>query len=245
MIYQNCHNPERIKKRFWGKVEIGEPTECWLWKAGLVHGYGQFKYAGRNVTAHRFAYAITYPDRPIDSQIVHVCKNRQCCNPGHLRQNSEVVEMRFWEKVNVKSGSECWEWTGCISGDEKDGGYGSFVDGARRQVKAHRMAWIITNGNISEGICVCHKCDNRKCCNPEHLFLGTQKDNMIDCSKKNRINKMVGELAPMVKLTEVKVNEIREWYKPGRVTMKQLAKDYGVARTTIGAIVRRESWAHI
>ncbi len=86
---------------------------------------------------------------------------------------------RFWKFV--KKTSSCWIWTGGVKGH----GYGSFFkDG--KQLAAHRFSWEIANGPIPSGMCVCHKCDNPICCNPDHLFIGTQSDNLLDAASKNR-----------------------------------------------------------
>lgn len=88
---------------------------------------------------------------------------------------------RFWAKVDRRGPDDCWEWTaGC---NRK--GYGKFsLDGATRQ--SHRISWELANGQIPEGLCVLHRCDNPPCCNPAHLFLGTHADNHADRSLKGR-----------------------------------------------------------
>lgn len=85
----------------------------------------------------------------------------------------------FWSKVNFGSG--CWEWTGYL--DEK--GYGQCWSNGRSD-RAHRVAFKDKNGEIPEGTEVCHKCDNRKCVRPDHLFVGTHRDNILDMFSKNR-----------------------------------------------------------
>lgn len=96
------------------------------------------------------------------------------------------MKERFWERVSVRDPEECWEWTG-----GKTNGYGTFciTTGYRQRtnVRAHRVAYLLAKGPITDGLFVCHACDNRLCVNPSHLWLGTSKDNMHDCATKGRI----------------------------------------------------------
>lgn len=90
---------------------------------------------------------------------------------------------RFWNNVEMIPFHDCWEWSGAT----KSRGYGSLgVSSTRRSEGAHRISWMIHYGIIPKGLCVCHKCDNPGCVKPDHLFLGTYKDNMLDCSRKGR-----------------------------------------------------------
>ena len=151
---------------------------------------------------------------------------------------SEKDIERFWRKVEKKSEDECWEWLACKSGC----GYGQSTI-KKKKYGAHRISWLLHNGEILDGLLVCHRCDNPACVNPSHLFLGTQKDNIGDMHKKER--GMVGEKQKMHKLTEKQVIEIREKYIPYKYSEYKLAEEYGVARTTIQAIVEYKTWAHV
>lgn len=98
---------------------------------------------------------------------------------------STKLHDRFWSKVVANSPADCWEWTGGVTHN----GYGKFSIGPRgeqRIVRSHRLVWEMVYGEVPDGIQVLHRCDNRKCCNPEHLFLGTNVDNVADKVAKNR-----------------------------------------------------------
>lgn len=144
------------------------------------------------------------------------------------------MKERFLSKVNVSE--NCWEWLACKNG----GGYGLFWFGGWMQ-KAHRVSWIIYNGSIPESMHVLHKCDNRNCVNPDHLFLGTNVDNVSDKVRKGRQSSMPGEKHPMAKVTFSEVSEIREWFAKG-LSQTRLAEMYGLTPSGIWRIVRNKTW---
>lgn len=144
-------------------------------------------------------------------------------------------QKRFHKKVLKSDG--CWEWQASLN----HGGYGQigFNGGV---LYAHRAAWILANGPIPDGLYVCHKCDNRKCCNPEHMFLGTFEDNMNDKVQKERQARPIGEKSPTSKLTWEQVREIRERYKNETITQPVLAKEYGVSVSAISHALTNRTW---
>ncbi len=104
---------------------------------------------------------------------------------------------RFWSKVSVIDDEFCWEWKACIGAN----GYGHFKIG-RTPLGAHVVAYKIIKGEIPKGMLVCHSCDNPKCCNPNHLWLGTVKDNARDKIAKGR-DKSFGKSAQKVRISKI------------------------------------------
>ena len=154
-------------------------------------------------------------------------------------------QKRFWKKVNFFGENGCWEWIACVDTN----GFGMiFIDGGPRA--AHRISWEVFNGEIPKGysyhgLCVCHKCDNPRCVNPDHLFLGTHTDNMKDMVKKGRSANHDGEKNGRSKLTRENVLKIRELHATGNYTYKNLASIYGVDYSTIRNIVVKVLWSNV
>lgn len=150
-------------------------------------------------------------------------------------KDRKVLE-RFESKFNKSDG--CWEW----EASKTYGGYGHLKFNGTMQL-AHRVAYQLYIGEIPDGLYVLHHCDNRKCVNPEHLFLGTQKDNMCDRDSKGRgvIPDNSGENHGLSKLSKKQVLEIIDKRARGFTTVA-IAKEFGVARTTISGIVCGRRW---
>lgn len=136
------------------------------------------------------------------------------------------LEERFWLKVDVLGKNDCWEWNACIT---KTTGYGKFSITKYKKIDSHRAVWILTHGKIKNNLWVLHRCDNKKCCNPNHLFLGTYLDNVADMVKKGRQAKgnknglrvhpesvQRGEKHTSSKLTKKQVLEIKQLVKDGK-----------------------------
>lgn len=161
---------------------------------------------------------------------------------------AQPLETRFWRFVDRGDAEQCWPWIGYIA----DHGYGRLPvfsgPGTKPKTEyAHRVSWQLANGPIPEALSVLHRCDNRKCVNPAHLFVGSQEDNMRDCFAKQRHPH--GSKVSYAKLTESQVQEIRALYDHGgriirRGSLKQIAKRFGVALSTVSSAARR-TWVHV
>lgn len=158
---------------------------------------------------------------------------------------SEITwEDRFWAKVDVRGEDECWVWTASVAG----GGYGQFGLRHGKTVPAHRLSWEMANGTIPDGLWILHRCDNKPCVNPNHLFLGTRQDNVDDMMAKGRhwIRPCKGEQNGRAKLTDAQVKEIRARWATGVESQSAIARDYPmISRIKVSEICRGKAWAHV
>lgn len=134
--------------------------------------------------------------------------------------------------------NECIEWKGAIDTD----GYGKQTVNSKTW-RAHRYAWTQEEGEIPEGVCVLHHCDNPRCVNVEHLYLGTQADNSRDRIERRRGK--WGTAHPSSKLTPNKVRASRQLYAEGLVSMRRLARLYGVSQPAIWRAIHRQTWVDV
>lgn len=142
-------------------------------------------------------------------------------------------------KLCIPDADRCWRWTGY----KQPNGYGRFQFNGKSHL-AHRVSWMIFRGPIPIGMQVCHICDNPDCVAPRHLFIGTQKDNLADMSRKGRGTKNYGEKSGMAKLTAQQVNEIHRLKSEGAMNA-QLASRFGVQKPCIQKIVTGQRWPHL
>ena len=151
---------------------------------------------------------------------------------------------RFWSKVNKNGPTQphmttpCWLWAGQLLKD----GYGMFPVG-KQNLLAHRYSFFLAHGKFASPMTL-HKCDVRSCIRPDHLYSGTQKQNVEDMLKRGRGPKLKGESNPKSVLTEQDIRTIRGRLAKGDFQYV-IAKDYGVRQCTIGKINTRQTWAHI
>lgn len=152
-----------------------------------------------------------------------------------------TVKERFWSQVD-RSG-DCWIWIGACNSKGYGNVHNPTDENGRRISLAHRLSYEFTFGSIPDGMMVCHICDNPPCVNPTHLFLGTAADNFQDMRQKGRWQPAKGEDVGTSKLTEDQVAEIRSRYVFRKTTIPMLAIEYGVSKSAISRLLRRQSWA--
>jgi hypothetical protein len=160
--------------------------------------------------------------------------------PIQTQYHGLTEEQRFLKWVAVKSANECWEWLGSLN---QEGWHGQWRSKDGRIELTHRASWRLFKSEIPGGLFVLHRCDNPKCVNPTHLFLGNQTDNMADMYRKGRDRQGVskGEEHGMSKLTSDAVLEIRTSNESGVV----LARKFGITPTTVCDVRKRRIWKHI
>lgn len=139
---------------------------------------------------------------------------------------------RLWNRIDVRGPRACWLWTGSVSGSGsvQHGQFTVRQDGRQYHLKAHRVVWAEQFGPIPDGMCICHTCDVPRCCNPGHLFLGTQDDNLKDAARKGRFHRpRTRVLTPEDRLAIYSAPDERG-------LGKRLAAQYGVSKTCISLI---------
>ena len=228
-----------------GKLEAGEYTscaktvarftrlvevvgECWLWR-GAKSG-GQFRLFGHARSAALSSWVLFKGKAP-EKPIWRSCANSLCVRPDHLTTEVRLmrpVADRFWEKV--EKSDTCWLWCGATN----KSGYGDFhLGGGSAHVLAHRYSWELHNG--STNLFVLHDCDNPPCVRPDHLFLGTNKDNMLDMARKGRHG--------LSKLTAAQARQIKD--RCASESHRALGEEFGVSRPTVTAISTGRNWRHV
>lgn len=157
-------------------------------------------------------------------------------------KNRDRASKRIKASVTIDENG-CWIWGKSCSRN----GYGSFALGGGHNIRAHRASYEVFKGEIPDGLDVCHKCDVRRCVNPDHLFLGTRSENILDASAKGRVSRThqkKGTEHPSAKLDDAKVREILRRLDAGEAKAV-IARDFAVSDRIILLISRNELWRHI
>lgn len=154
-----------------------------------------------------------------------------------MPRKTKTIEERFWAKVDRCGANECWEWKASLHPK----GYGQMnING--KPVASHRITWRLTHGSINKAQMICHKCDNRSCCNPGHLFEGTASDNTKDMISKARHTH--GQRSRNAKLTDRRVLFLRSERAKGK-SFFHFAKDWAIGWPTIYKAAVGQTWKHL
>lgn len=237
---------QRVVDKFWACVER-QVSGCWLWTGHIdKRGLPNIRTGGRKdakeYSARRISLELS--GQLFDTKhALNTCGNKLCVNPSHLVSGDAA---RFFSKVtkfSEKNGG-CWHWNDAPKNQQMYGEFRICENGKRFQVSAHVYSWELHNNfKVRKGMVVMHSCDHPWCVNPDHLSLGTAKDNSQDMVVKGR--SLRGERNRAATLTGDKVREIRKLFALGTYTKLQLSKLFGVSRTTIRYIVTGRTWKHI
>lgn len=165
----------------------------------------------------------------------HTIKDRLLVAGINVTEHKQVVTMKKILNTIDKDENGCWNWVGYVN----QFGYGLVTYDGRLQV-ASRISYLVFVGEFDRSLDVCHKCDNRKCVNPAHLFTGTRQENMDDARRKMRVAR--GSKLPHAKLTETEVFNIKEMLKNG-IMLKDIATKFSVSISCVSAIKTGRNWA--
>lgn len=238
---------DSIKERLLAKINVNEETQCWEWTGMVNNHFGRIKIDGKPKSAHILSYNLFVGEIPEGHYLKQVCGDRLCVNPEHLtpskkrgpnRVQKEDVKDRLLRQTKLNKETGCWEWTGARMHKR----YGH-ISAFGKTLRTHRLSYELHVGDIPEGMCVLHKCDNTVCVNPDHLFLGTQAENMADKVAKGR--QQAGAENPMAKLTEPEVVAIKRMLAKHYGVQPFLARWFGVNQSTIHMIAAGKNWRHV
>ncbi len=236
--------------RFFAKVNQRTPKACHTWLGASHEGRaGTFciDQRRRAVKPARIAHYLAYGSMPDDLAVIRACGNQMCVNPKHLYlwdRRGGCFEARLLRDIDTRPGQgprgDCWEWQGSMSSS----GYGTISYSAPNarplNLSAHRSAFLLFHPEIVEtdDPFVCHTCDNKKCCNPEHLYAGSPQSNVKDREERQR-----GYRGPRpIKLTESQVRRIK-FKEPGLNI--EIAERYGVSKSMVSMIKSGKRWPNL
>ena len=160
-------------------------------------------------------------------------------HPNHKPFSDYEREYNLWASCLFDE-FDCWNWTRAVNAD----GYGKISRSSGEQ-QAHRLVWRFTRGHFAGDRLICHLCDNPGCIRPDHLFCGTQTDNMRDMASKGRTGIRIGTSNHKATLTESQVLRIREMYESTESGALIISREFGVSKSCIESIITRKTWKHL
>lgn len=239
MLKENLVLTDQEIENVLSRIDVGNEKDCWNWTMrtnssnrpiySIVRDNRTYTLSVQRISLENFL------GHPVESRYIDsVCGNPICCNPKHLGERD--LHHRLFGNTHLDDDTGCWEWLGAISGKN---GYGVITINGKAK-SAHRVSYEISVGKIEKGLMVLHKCNNRICINPEHLYLGTHNDNMRDMAHTQAVK---GENNAMARLSESDVKEIKKLIKERTMFYRDIAEKYGVKRQTIKDIALGRTWS--
>ena len=233
-------NRDNILKSIYKKV-YEDSNKCMVWM-GSVNKSGRpqmfidkRRFGGKMITIfpHIFLYEVEFGE--VDARYFdNACGNLRCVNPAHNRARTLQERLSNYEENE----NGCWNWLGNVSSKT---GYGLIGHGGKTYL-THRLSYTFGVGEIPDGLMVLHKCDNRRCINPQHLYVGTHSKNMQDMARSNVLK---GERNPKAILTEGDVVTIKSLIQSKLITYAKIADNFGVSRQAIKDIASGRTWAWV
>jgi uncharacterized protein (DUF433 family) len=220
-------------------------TGCWSYTGRVdSKGFAKATIKQKEISVHREIYQFLNGRLPTEQVVTQTCLNRRCVNPEHLKSGLQKdvspkpdhfchTFVTLATKTRINPHTNCWEWQGCVAPD----GYGQ-VSKEDKTWPVHRLMYTFLHGDISKDIQVCHVCDVRHCLNPEHLFLGTAKDNYDDMVSKGRRVTREFSLSPDQKRQAIQMRqqglrrpEIAEYFDVSETVIYRVLKPAGLTRS--------------
>jgi len=238
-ICPTCKNEFPIEKH---RLKDGKPkycsSICWYTKPSI-----KSKFPGRDLTK---VVNCDYCNKEFHPWTVsesrghgHFC-SKSCVTATRNKAIAKTPIEIFYKNAMIPNNkNECWIWK-----KQKSGRYGTMTINGVKSIGAHRFSYEHFNGEIPEGMFICHHCDQPKCVNPKHLFLGTPQDNVDDKMRKGRFKCAIGEQQGNSILTEDQVKEIKLKLKEG-IYQRIIAKEYNIAQSAISKINKGIYWKHV
>jgi len=226
---------------FAGRVEPKGKTECWEWRGHFnKDGSVPRLWNGSEksfVHVRKCLWEMIGETLPQGRMLWASCGNIKCVSPYHMKIAGGTVLERLFFQVEIQPNG-CWDYGGRLDVD----GYG-VIAVKRQNRRAHRTCYELFVGKIPKGKLVCHHCDNRRCINPVHLFVGTEQQNSDDMVSKKR--HCHGEIAPRAILTEEQVRDILARSEKEGVCFAEEGRRFGVHWSTIRLVVTGRNWKHV
>jgi hypothetical protein len=220
---------ERINKYI-----IKSKEGCWLWCGAANKHQKIISDKGKTYSVKRLLFQWKNPELSTSGYLHQICKDKACVNPDHLMNRDGYFETLICK--NITNG--CWDWLG-----EQKGGYGFFsIDHKNKLV--HRLMYIRYKGEIPNGMNVCHSCDRPICVNPDHLWIGSQFDNVMDMMGKKRDKKLRGESHAHASITEEDARNIKIKKKEG-MNMREIHRALNISYRVVQHICSGDTWKHV